>query len=193
MKIYLASKSPRRKEILSMLPFEFKIHIPNFNEEEYELRLKKDGINDVLELTKLLTRQKAIETLNELKENAIIISADTIVYFNGKIYGKPINKENAKQMLQELRNNKHKVISAVCILTKDEKIEFISETEVYFDDYSDSLIDYYIKNYNPLDKAGSYGIQDAGAIFVKKIEGSFHNVMGLPINELYKNLKKIIK
>lgn len=194
MKLFLASASPRRKEILSMLPFEFNIHIPDFDEKKYELELKNQGLSNPAKISKLLAREKANKAYEELKntnKDICILSADTIVCLDNIMYGKGLNKENSTKILKELRNKKHTVITSVCILTNKKKIEFSTKTNVYFDNYSDEIIDYYLENYKPYDKAGAYGIQDAGAILIKKISGSFHNVMGLPIREVFKILKNI--
>lgn len=194
MQIYLASQSPRRKEILSILPFNFKIHIPNFSEREYEEKIKSEGITDNIEITYMLAREKARSSYIEINdENSIIISADTIVLYNNKIYGKGINEENSIKILKELRNNVHEVITAVCILNNGNEFKIIDKTKVYFNNYNDELIKYYVKNYKPYDKAGAYGIQDFASVFVDKIEGSYHNVVGLPIKKVFEKINEILK
>ncbi|WP_064616558.1 nucleoside triphosphate pyrophosphatase [Streptobacillus moniliformis] len=190
MKIYLASSSPRRKEILSMIINNFEIHVPKFDENEFN---KKTNIKDPIELTLKLAEEKAVTAFNELKgiKDKLIISADTIVYFNKKIYGKGTNKEKSLKMLYELNNNVHEVITGVCIIYDDDIIKFTCKTKVYFANNSKETIEYYINNLSPFDKAGAYGIQDAGSILIEKIEGSYHNVMGLPIREVFNELRKI--
>ncbi|CAM3090706.1 nucleoside triphosphate pyrophosphatase [Streptobacillus ratti] len=192
MKIYLASSSPRRKEILSMITDNFEIHIPKFDEEKFT---KEININDPIELTLKLAERKGITAFNELEnvEDKIVISADTIVYFNKKIYGKGINKENSLKMLHELNGNVHEVITAVCIIYDNYIIKFTCKTKVYFANNSEEIINFYVDNFSPFDKAGAYGIQDAGSILIEKIEGPYHNVMGLPIREVFNELNNIYK
>ncbi|WP_156300559.1 nucleoside triphosphate pyrophosphatase [Streptobacillus canis] len=192
MKIYLASASPRRKEILNLIFENFSVYIPEFNEKEYKKNL---NISDPVNLTLKLAVGKGLAAAKELDDRSdkIVISADTIVYFNDKIYGKGENREKSISMLMELNNNKHQVITAVCIIYNNTIIKFTCSTNVYFGNNSIETIEYYVDKYKPFDKAGAYGIQDAGAILVERIEGSYHNVMGLPIREVYRELNKIIK
>ncbi len=191
MKIYLASASHRRKEILSMIFDDFEIHIPKFNEEKFS---KQINIDDPIKLTLKLAEAKGIAAFNELNniKDKIIISADTIVYFNKKIYGKGIDRKRSLKMLEELNNNAHEVITAVCIIYNNEIIKFTCTTKVKFANNSKEIIEFYIDNFSPFDKAGAYGIQDAGSILIEKIEGSYHNVMGLPIREVFNELRKIM-
>ena len=126
-----------------------------------------------------------------ISSDTVVITADTVVILNEQILGKPKNKTEAAKMLQSLSNRNHKVMTGVCIKSKDKTISFSNTTKVFFKELTSSEINYYIENYKPFDKAGSYGIQEwIGAIGITKIEGSYFNVVGLPINQLYKNLKE---
>ncbi len=132
---------------------------------------------------------KANAFKNNLKENDILVTSDTIVWLNGKALGKPKDVDDAFKMLQQLANQTHEVITSVCLKTIDKTEVFHCITKVTFNALSDESIRYYIKNYNPLDKAGSYGIQDwIGLIGISKIEGSYSNVVGLPTEMLFKKL-----
>ena len=182
-KIILASKSPRRKELLDLLDLNFKVEIPRVN-EVYPENL------EVINVAEYLANLKA-DAFTNISSDTIVISADTVVILNEKILGKPKNKTESVKMLQSLSNRNHKVITGVCIKSKDKTISFSNTTKVFFKKLKSSEINYYIENYKPFDKAGSYGIQEwIGAIGINKIEGSYFNVVGLPINQLYKNLKE---
>jgi len=126
-----------------------------------------------------------------IKDDQVIITADTVVILNDTILGKPKDKAEATEMLHRLSNRSHEVITGVCLKSAQKTSTFSSSTKVYFRDLTDAEIDYYIENYKPYDKAGSYGIQEwIGAIGITKIEGSYFNVVGLPIQELNEQLKK---
>ena len=179
--IILASQSPRRKELLALLDHEFTV----------EVREVDEIFPDALEVNKVaeyLARLKA-SAFTDIKIDQLIITADTIVVLENQILGKPKNKVEATQMLQRLSNRSHQVITGVCIKTSDKAISFSNTTKVYFKELTASEINYYIENYKPFDKAGSYGIQEwIGAIGITKIEGSYFNVVGLPIQELNEQL-----
>ena len=181
--IILASKSPRRKELLNLLDLNFKVEVPEVDEVFPESL-------DVTKVAEYLANLKAAAFTN-ISSDTFVITADTVVILDGYILGKPKNKTEAAKMLQSLSNQNHKVMTGVCIKSKDKTISFSNTTKVFFKELTSSEINYYIENYKPFDKAGSYGIQEwIGAIGITKIEGSYFNVVGLPINQLYKNLKE---
>ncbi|WP_338769472.1 Maf family nucleotide pyrophosphatase [Bernardetia sp. ABR2-2B] len=185
-KVILGSGSPRRKELLSSMDIEFEQRIRDVNE---------DILSDwkTKEVAQKLAERKALAQQNELKEkevdflNEVLITSDTIVVIGDKILNKPQNRFEAKEMLNLLSGKKHLVITGVCICTKSKLHSFSDETEVFFKELTQNEIDYYIQKYKPFDKAGSYGAQEwLGMIAVEKINGSYFNVMGLPVQKLYK-------
>ena len=181
--IILASKSPRREELLNLLNLDFKIEITEVNE------VYPDNL-EVNKIAEYLANLKA-NGFKSIHNDTIVITADTIVILDKQILGKPKNKTEAAKMLLSLSNRNHKVMTGVCIKSKDKTISFSNTTKVFFKELTSSEINFYIENYKPFDKAGSYGIQEwIGAIGITKIEGSYFNVVGLPINQLYKNLKE---
>jgi septum formation protein len=183
--IILASKSPRRHELLKGIDIPFTVKTIEGLEEIYPDTLVGE------EIPLFLAELKA-KAFNEfLQDNTLIITADTIVWLEGKELGKPKDLSHAKKMLQQLSGKEHEVITGVCILTKQKKVTFTATSAVRFATLSDDEIDYYLEHYSPLDKAGSYGVQEwIGYIAVEHIEGSYFNVMGLPIQRLYRELKK---
>jgi septum formation protein len=184
--IILGSASPRRKKLLEELGIKFSIKTTR-KEEIFPDNLEKK------EIAEFLAKQKSDFILKELSGNYLLITADTIVVQNNKILHKPKDKEDSIRILQDLSGSNHKVISGVCIKSEKKEITFSSVTEVSFNDLSDKEIIYYIDNFKPFDKAGSYGIQQwIGYIGIKKINGSYNNVVGLPTNELYQKLKLFI-
>lgn len=179
--IILASGSPRRLQFLKDLKLDFNIRLKEV-EEIFPNDLKGKKI------TEFLARLKASPFTN-LKENDILITADTIVWYNNQMIGKPKSEQDAINMLHRLSGKKHKVFSSVCLKSKDKEVVFSDTTTVYFKKFTDAEINYYVSNFMPLDKAGSYGIQEwLGYIGVKKIKGSFFNVMGFPVHKFYKEL-----
>lgn len=184
--IVLASKSPRRKELLEMLNFEFEILTKN-QEEIY-------NPNDLPEnIVKSLAFQKADSIKDLVSNEKIIIGADTIVYFDGIVLGKPKDKDDAIKMLNMLSGKIHSVYTGVCLMSKDKNITFFDETKVYFKKIDSKDLKMYVDTLEPMDKAGSYGIQGFAGVFVEKIEGEYFNVMGLPISKLYEELKNFNK
>ena len=181
-KIILASGSPRRQQFFKDLDLDFEIRLKDV-EEIYPPNLTEEDITDYLAVLK----SDAFE--GELSENEILITSDTIVWHEGKALGKPKDYDDAFTMLQSLSDKMHLVITSVCFKTKH-KTEVISEvTKVTFHPLSDEEIKYYLDHYKPFDKAGSYGIQEwIGFIGVAKIEGSYPNVMGLPVDKVYQYL-----
>lgn len=183
-KIILGSNSPRRKQLLEDAGVKFKIRAYPIN-EDYPVKLKGS------EITEYIVKKKALE-FKEVKDDEIIITADTIVWTQNEHLGKPKDLMEAKKFLEKLSNKKHEVITSVCF-TEEEKKTIISEsTFVFFKKISNSEINYYLKNFAFLDKAGAYGIQDwIGIIGVKRIEGSYTNVIGLPVSQVIDVLQKL--
>ncbi len=179
--IILGSTSPRRQELLKGIDISFRIE-KNEVDEHYPSHL------DGADIPMYLAEKKA--DFYNLKDNSLVITADTIVWQNGKVYGKPTDREDAKRILNELSGKKHQVITGVCIKTKQRKRVFHVTTDVYFSQFTEAEINYYLDNYAPYDKAGAYGVQEwIGHIGVERIEGSYFNIMGLPIQRLYSELK----
>jgi len=182
----LGSNSPRRSQILKEMGLDFKIIASNIDET-----IPKGIKNKNVPI--YLAKEKANFLFKELNKNEILITADTIVLMNNEIITKPSNKKDAKDILQKISNNKHEVITGICITSDSNQHSFSSKTEVFFNKISDSEIEYYLEKFKPYDKAGSYGIQEwLGLISVRKIIGSYTNVVGLPSSELYQELNKFI-
>ena len=182
--IVLASASPRRKEILEKTGLKFRV-----DKSEYEEKIDP-GLKPH-ELVRFLSRKKARHVARR-HSNALIIAADTIVVLRGRIFGKPRKEEEAKEMLGALSGKAHSVITGFTIIDTAGKKELSgsAESKVFFKRLSAGEIEAYIRSGEPLDKAGAYGVQGLGAVIVKRIEGDFFNVMGLPLNALSESLKK---
>lgn len=185
MKVILASKSPRRFEILEKLVKEFQVVESNFDEDT----ISYDG--EVEKYVKDLSKNKAIEVSNSIEEPSIVIAADTVVFQDGKVLEKPKSEEDAFSMLSSLSGNTHKVYSGICVINteNDTVVTDYDCTEVSFSELTDRQIRNYINSGEPMDKAGAYGIQGLGGAFVEGIKGCYYNVMGLPLNKLYKILE----
>lgn len=185
MKVILASKSPRRVEILEKIVKEFEVVQSNFDENTIDFK------GDIEKYVKDLSRNKAIEGSKRLNEPSIVIAADTVVFQNGKVLEKPKNEEDAFSMLSSLSGNTHKVYSGICLInTYDDTVVTDCDcTEVRFSELNPRQIRNYINSGEPMDKAGAYGIQGLGGAFVEGIKGCYYNVMGLPLNKLYKALE----
>lgn len=182
--IILASKSPRRKELLGMLDIPFEIKVKDGIDESYPSDMP------ALDVPEFLSRIKGEAYAEDIKTNEMVITADTIVILDGKIYGKPKDKSDAIDMLMQLQGRTHTVASGVCVATKQKIISFTTTTEVTFAPLTKEEATWYVEKYKPLDKAGAYGIQEwIGCAAVAEIDGSFYNVMGLPVHQLYKVLK----
>ncbi|MFD0991796.1 Maf-like protein [Tenacibaculum geojense] len=180
--IILASGSPRRQQFLKDLNIDFEIRLKDI-EEIYPKHLKTSEITDYL------SKLKADAFTNELNNNDILITSDTIVWLNNTALGKPKNYNEAFKMLSNLSANTHKVITSICITSKENQKIINDTTEVTFKTLTDEEINYYIENYQPYDKAGAYGIQEwIGKIGITHIKGSYFNVVGLPVHKLYKEL-----
>ena len=183
-KIILASNSPRRKELLGGLGIDFEVRTLQGIDESYPDSLKGEDI------PMYISKRKADAYKASMADDELIITADTIVYDQGQVLGKPKDAESAKAMLRQLSGHSHEVITGVSVVTKEKTVRFASTSKVFFDVLTDEEIDYYVQAYKPFDKAGAYGIQEwIGFIGVTRLEGSYFNVMGLPIQRLYKVLK----
>lgn len=185
--IILASGSPRRQQFFKEMDLHYTIRLKEI-EEIYPEYLQAE------EITNFLAELKANAFENELKENDVLVTSDTIVWLNGKALGKPKDYDDAFQMLQQLANQTHEVITSVCLKSMDKTEVFHCVTKVTFANLSDEAIRYYLDNYQPFDKAGSYGIQDwIGLVGISKIEGSYTNVVGLPTEMLFQKLMNYAK
>jgi septum formation protein len=182
--IILASGSPRRQAFFKELDLDFTIQVKEI-EETYPNKLNRSSITDYLS-------QLKASVFTNLKENDILITSDTIVWKDEKALEKPQDFQEAKKMLQDLSGEMHEVITSVCFTSKEFQITVNDVTKVWFKPLTEEEIDFYIKNYKPFDKAGSYGIQEwIGYIGIEKIEGCYFNVMGLPTRLVYKTLTQI--
>lgn len=176
--LILASKSPRRQELMQLMELDFKVLLKDVDESY------PDGLSPE-EIACYIAEKKALAFIDE-RLTSLVITADTIVAYNGEILGKPADATHAKEMLTKLSGTTHQVYTGVSLAYRDKLQTFYDETEVCFRELSEEEIEHYIHKYNPLDKAGSYGIQDwLGFIAVEKITGSYTNVMGLPTEKLY--------
>lgn len=182
--LILGSKSPRRHQLLEALDIPFTV-ITKEVEETYPDDLEKE------EIPVYLSELKAAAFEDSLADNQLLITCDTVVFLHGELIGKPKDEEDAKAMLTKLSDETHEVISGVCLKSKGKQHSFYEKTRVHFNPLFPHEIEYYVNQYHPLDKAGSYGIQEwIGYIGVNKIEGCYYNVMGLPLQRLYKELFK---
>ena len=182
--IILGSQSPRRQELLHGLDVNFTVNVIAGLEENYPATLQGE------EIPMFLAQQKAEAYVSVLTPHDMLITADTIVWLDGIVYGKPKDEADAKKMLRALSGKTHDVITGVCVTTTERQETFAAVSKVTFAPFSDNEINYYIEKYQPMDKAGSYGVQEwIGYIGVERIDGSFYNVMGLPVQRLYTLLK----
>ena len=185
-KVVLASNSPRRKESLSGLGIEYEVKTLADVDESFP-----EGLDGV-EIPAYIARAKADAYRQVMQENELVITADTIVWLDGEVMGKPVDEEDARRMLRALSGKTHQVITGVCLTTVGYQKTFATVTDVTFAAMTDGEIDYYVTHYRPMDKAGSYGIQEwIGFVGVERIEGSYFNVVGMPIQRLYTELKKL--
>lgn len=183
-KIILGSNSPRRKELLSGLDIKFSVKVIPGLEENYPETL------DPQEIPVFLSKQKAEAYLSSLDDTMLLITADTIVWNGNAVIGKPKNRAEAIQMLRSLSGHEHHVVTGVCLTTMKKQMTFSVISSVRFASLNDEEIIYYVDKYKPFDKAGAYGIQEwIGYVGVESISGSFYNVMGLPVQRLYQELK----
>lgn len=184
-KIILASNSPRRKELLGGLGIVYEVKTMPDIDESYPEGLGCE------EIPMYIARAKADAYLPMINNNELIITADTIVWLNGLVMGKPKNETEACDMLQRLSGHTHQVVTGVCITTRNKQKCFATVTDVTFANLSEEEIKHYVTQYKPMDKAGAYGIQEwIGFVGVQSISGSYFNVVGLPIQRLYSELKE---
>ncbi|MEJ8780718.1 MULTISPECIES: Maf family nucleotide pyrophosphatase [Butyricimonas] len=184
-KLILASASPRRQQLMKDAGFTFEVRLKNV-EEKYPQELHLENVPEYL------SKVKASAFREELKADEVLITADTVVCIHDRILGKPADRKEAISMLQELSGNRHLVVTGVSVTTRTKQLSFSSRTDVFFKHLSNEEIEFYVDTYKPFDKAGAYGIQEwIGYIGIERIEGSFYNVMGLPIQKLYETLRKL--
>ncbi len=182
--LILGSKSPRRQALIRELGFPVEIRIDEVD-EIYPNHLEPENV------PAYLAKLKAQPLIRTLQDNEILITSDTIVLQNGAVIGKPKDRDAAIAMLRRLSGQMHIVITGVSLISKDQSRSFSSQTEVYFSELTQDEIEHYVDTFQPMDKAGSYGIQEwIGYIGVSKINGCYYNVMGLPLHDLYRTLKK---
>lgn len=179
-KIILASNSPRRKELLAGLDVQFEVRIIKGIDESYPATLPTK------EIAEYIAQKKAAAYRETMANDELVITADTIVVLGDEVLGKPKNAADARRMLHELSGKTHQVITGVVLTTKDQQKHFSVVSNVTFKELADSEIDYYVDTYKPMDKAGAYGIQEwIGYVGVTRLEGSYFNVMGLPVQRIY--------
>lgn len=184
-KIILGSNSPRRKDLLSGIDITYKVRTLPDIDEDYPADMPVENVPEYL------AQKKAAAYSERMTDEMLLITADTVVILDGKLYGKPTDDEDAKQMLRSLSGRTHTVITGVCLTSTHKQVTFSDTSLVTFADLSDEEIEYYLHQYSSMDKAGAYGVQDwIGYIAVDRIEGSYFNVMGLPISKVYRSLKE---
>ena len=185
-KIILASNSPRRRELLAGLDLEFEVKVIKGIDESYPNTLPPT------EVAQYIAAKKADAYLTTITDNDLVITADTVVIVDDEILGKPHDETQAKAMLRRISGRSHQVVTGVCLVTKDKRREFSVSTDVTFRCLTESEIDYYVSHYRPFDKAGAYGIQEwIGYVGVTALNGSYFNVMGLPVQRIYAELQKM--
>lgn len=186
-RIILGSNSPRRRELLAGLDLSFDVHVIPGLEENYPDSLQPQ------EIPVFLSKQKAEAYLSTLEDQVLLITADTIVWNETEVIGKPKDREDAICMLRSLSGHEHQVVTGVCLTTTKKQETFSVVSSVRFASLTDEEIIYYVDKYKPFDKAGAYGIQEwIGYVGVESISGSFYNVMGLPVQRLYQELKRFV-
>ena len=183
-KIILASNSPRRRELLAGLDLGFEVKVIKGIDESYPDTLAPEKV------AQYIASKKADAYVPAIHEDNLVITADTVVIVDKKILGKPHDESEAKAMLRLISGKSHQVVTGVCLMTKDKRREFSVSTDVTFRSLSESEIDYYVSHYRPFDKAGAYGIQEwIGYVGVTSLNGSYFNVMGLPVQRIYSELQ----
>lgn len=195
MKVVLASGSPRRKELLGNIFDDFEV-IPSMVEENIEFKNVEDYVKELA----FIKAKDVFDMIknsfsNSADSDLLVIGSDTVVYNDGKVLGKPADEEDAKKMIRSLAGKKHQVYTGVCLIKnfKDTSVKTFSvKTDVYVDDISDKEIELYVATGDPLDKAGSYGIQGVFSKHIRKIDGDYFNVVGLPVNEIYRQLDGLL-
>ena len=185
-KVILASNSPRRKELLAGLGVDYEVRTLPDVDESYPETLQGAYI------PLYIAKENADAYVAMMQPGELMITADTIVWLDGKVLGKPRDREDALQMLRTMSGRTHEVFTGVCITTTDWQRSFTAQTEVRFATLSEEEIAYYVDNFQPMDKAGAYGVQEwIGFIGVENISGSYYNIMGLPVQKLYRELLKV--
>ncbi len=186
-RLILASRSPRRQMLLKELGLVFDTIEKDFDESfPYNLKGK--------DIALYLSGKKAESLASDIRNNEILITADTIVWCDGELLGKPAGREEAVMMIGKLSSNTHQVITGVTLLSEKQRISFAETTSVTFDAMTEGEIEYYVDNFSPYDKAGAYGIQEwIGLASCSRIEGSYFNVVGLPVQRLYRELIEFIR
>lgn len=185
-KVILASGSPRRRELMAGLGVNYEVRILPDVDESYPDTLQGE------EIPLYIAKEKADAYIPMMQPDELIITADTIVWLDSKVLGKPRDREDALQMLRTMSGRTHEVFTGVCITTTDWQRSFTAQTEVRFATLSEDEIIYYVDNCKPMDKAGAYGVQEwIGFIGVENISGSYYNIMGLPVQKLYRELLKV--
>lgn len=187
MRLLLASKSPRRRELLSQLGFD--IQFISIDVDEH----LSSPISPA-DVAEHLARRKASAYSGTLAYDEVLVTADTVVVHDGHVMGKPADRDEAMTMLRELSGQRHTVYTGVCLRTADDTTSFTEATDVYFNQLSDKDIAYYVDTYRPYDKAGAYGIQEwIGMVGIARIDGCYYNVVGLPVARLYESLRAIVR
>lgn len=185
MKLILASNSPRRRELLGGLGLDFEVRVLPGIDESYPSNLQGGDIPIYI------SREKAAAYRDSLAADELLITADTIVWLDGQVLEKPKGEADACRMLRDLSGKTHQVFTGVCLTTTEKQVSFCACSDVTFSELSEQEILHYVRHYRPFDKAGAYGIQEwIGYVGVERIEGSFFNVVGLPVQQLYRNLKQ---
>ncbi|NLL15982.1 MAG: septum formation protein Maf [Clostridiales bacterium] len=182
MKVYLASASPRRREILNLAGIKHSVIIPEVSEE---FDVAPDTPAQTVEILSERKAKAALELLKDEKDDFLVIAADTVVALGDNIFGKPRGTEDAFNTVRSLSGERHEVYTGVTVASRSKTVSFVEQSSVYFRDLSDEEIEKYIKTGEPMDKAGAYGIQGKGCVFVKRIEGDYFNIVGLPIYRVY--------
>jgi len=184
--IILASNSPRRKALLAGLDIDFEVRVLPDIEENYPADLNAEDV------PQYIAREKAQAYRQLMTNDTLLITADTVVILKGEILGKPADDDEARAMLHRLSGKTHHVVTGVCLTTTGQQRAFAVRTDVTFKQLSDDEINYYVDHYHPLDKAGAYGIQEwIGYIGVTGLQGSYFNVMGLPVQRIYEELRRM--
>ena len=182
-KVLLASNSPRREELLRGIDIDFEVKVLPDIDESYPDNIPSE------EIAEFLAIKKAKPYASALHEDELLLTADTIVLLEDMVLGKPANKQEAKQMLRQLSGKTHRVITGVCLTSTKKQTSFSATSDVEFGKLTDQEIEYYVERYYPMDKAGAYGVQEwIGYVAVKHISGSYYNIMGLPIQRVYREL-----
>ena len=187
-KIILASNSPRRKELLAGLDVQFEVRVLKGIDESYPATLP------TAEIAEYIAQKKAAAYRETIAADELVITADTIVVLGDEVLGKPKDAADARRMLRELSGQTHQVITGVVLTTKERQEHFSVVSNVTFKELTDDEIDYYVETYKPMDKAGAYGIQEwIGYVGVTRLEGSYFNVMGLPVQRIYEALRRFAR